>query len=248
MLTMTALLLIQGMGAARPSIAGMVVHASPVAKVTLLVLLLLSVTSWAIIIHKLRTLRRVEKETKLFDDLVRSSTSLRELPAVASTLRRTVPARVVARGFARVSASGVAANPALPSEIRLRPLSETEIAAADGAMRRAIGEEVAEMESRLTFLATTGSVSPFIGLFGTVWGVMVAFLSMGVRGTAHLAVVGPGIAEALVATAAGLAAAIPAVVAYNHFVNQVKRIADALDRTASEVHERIAAEAASTRV
>jgi biopolymer transport protein TolQ len=114
--------------------------------------------------------------------------------------------------------------------------------AAENAMRRAISEEVSVMEQRLPFLATTGTVSPFIGLFGTVWGVMSAFLSMGIRGTAHLAVVGPGIAEALIATAAGLAAAIPAVIGYNYFINQVKRIADILDRTASEVRDRIARE------
>jgi len=242
MLTMSALLI---QGTAQPSITGMVVHASPVAKLTLLVLLLLSVTSWAIIFYKYRTLRRIEKESRLFSEVVRVSGSLRELPAATATLRRTVASRVVARGLAYVLPPGTPVNPSFPSEIRLRTLGEADVQAAENAMRRAIGEEVALMEERLTFLATTGSVSPFIGLFGTVWGVMSAFLSMGVRGTAHLAVVGPGIAEALVATAAGLAAAIPAVVAYNHFVNQVKRIADALDRVASEVRDRIALESST---
>lgn len=242
MLTMTALFI---QGVTNPSITGMVVHASPVAKLTLLVLLLLSVASWAIIFQKYRGLRRIEKETRLFSDVVRVSSSLRELPAATATLRKTVAARVVGRGLAAVLPAGTPTNPSFPSEVRLRTLNDADVSASENAMRRAIGEEVAEMEGRLTFLATTGSVSPFIGLFGTVWGVMSAFLSMGVRGTAHLAVVGPGIAEALVATAAGLAAAIPAVVAYNHFVNQVKRIADSLDRTASEVRDRIAVEAST---
>jgi biopolymer transport protein TolQ len=239
MLTMTVLLL---QGVVHPSITGMVLHASPVAKLTLLLLLLLSVTSWAIIFQKYRSLRRVEKEARLFADVVRVSGALRELPAATATLRKSVPARIVARGLAHVLPPGTPTNPSFPAEVRLRRVGDVEVSSAENAMRRAIGEEVAEMESRLTFLATTGSVSPFIGLFGTVWGVMSAFLNMGVRGTAHLAVVGPGIAEALIATAAGLAAAIPAVIAYNYFVNQVKRIGDSLDRTASEVRDRIAAE------
>jgi biopolymer transport protein TolQ len=97
------------------------------------------------------------------------------------------------------------------------------------AMRKAANEEIALMETYLPFLATTGSATPFIGLFGTVWGIMNAFSGIAASGSASLATVAPGIAEALIATAAGLAAAIPAVMAYNYFVNRVRTIATRID-------------------
>jgi biopolymer transport protein TolQ len=103
------------------------------------------------------------------------------------------------------------------------------LAAADRAMRRQAGIEVAQLERYLPFLATTASACPFIGLFGTVWGVMSAFHGIGTQGSASLAVVAPGISEALVATAAGLGAAIPAVIGYNYFVNRVKHWATEMD-------------------
>ena len=101
-------------------------------------------------------------------------------------------------------------------------LSDVEVEMMVRSMKRAISEEIVQMERNLTFLATTASASPYLGLFGTVWGVMESFRSIGVQGSASLAVVAPGISEALIATAAGLAAAIPAVMAYNFFVNKVK--------------------------
>jgi biopolymer transport protein TolQ len=101
--------------------------------------------------------------------------------------------------------------------------------AAQRAMRRTAGLEIAQLERYLPFLATTASATPFIGLFGTVWGVMSAFQGIGSQGSASLAVVAPGISEALIATAAGLAAAIPAVIAYNYFVNRVKHWATEMD-------------------
>jgi biopolymer transport protein TolQ len=95
-------------------------------------------------------------------------------------------------------------------------------------------EEIIRLERLLPFLATTGSATPFIGLFGTVWGVMNAFQGIGLRGSATLATVAPGISEALIATAAGLAAAIPAVIAYNHFVSQIRVMATEMENFASE--------------
>jgi biopolymer transport protein TolQ len=101
--------------------------------------------------------------------------------------------------------------------------------AIDRAMRRNTSLEIARLERYLPFLATTASAAPFIGLFGTVWGVMTAFHGIGQQGSASLAVVAPGISEALVATAAGLGAAIPAVIGYNYFVNRVKQWATEMD-------------------
>jgi biopolymer transport protein TolQ len=102
-------------------------------------------------------------------------------------------------------------------------------------LRLALAEEVARLEQGLPFLATTASVAPFVGLFGTVWGIMQSFHAIGQRGGASLAVVGPGISEALVATAVGLAAAIPAVVAYNHYLNRIRRLEGELENFAEEL-------------
>jgi len=102
-------------------------------------------------------------------------------------------------------------------------------------MNRACGAEVAKLESALGFLATTGSASPFIGLFGTVWGIMHTFKGIGAKGSATLAIVAPGISEALIATAAGLAAAIPAVIFYNHYLNRVKAMTMEMDSFVSEL-------------
>ena len=107
-------------------------------------------------------------------------------------------------------------------------------AAVDRALIRASVVEVNKLERRLHFLATTASISPFIGLFGTVWGIMSAFQGIGQTGSTNLAAVGPGIAEALIATAAGLGAAIPAVLFYNHLTNRVKLFASEMDDFAME--------------
>jgi biopolymer transport protein TolQ len=102
-------------------------------------------------------------------------------------------------------------------------------------MNRACGEQTTKLEAALGFLATTGSASPFIGLFGTVWGIMDTFKGIGARGSATLAVVAPGISEALIATAAGLAAAIPAVIAYNYYLNGIKNMRLDMENFASEL-------------
>jgi len=102
-------------------------------------------------------------------------------------------------------------------------------------MNRACGSETTKLEAALAFLATTGSASPFIGLFGTVWGIMDTFKGIGARGSATLAVVAPGISEALIATAAGLAAAIPAVIFYNYYLNRIKIMTLEMDNFASEL-------------
>ena len=118
-----------------------------------------------------------------------------------------------------------------------RTVHQTELGGIENvsrALRRATNSEITRLEKYLTFLATTGSTSPFIGLFGTVWGIMTAFEGIGKTGSASLAVVAPGIAEALIATAIGLVAAIPAVMAYNHFQNKIRVLINEMDSFSTE--------------
>jgi biopolymer transport protein TolQ len=125
-----------------------------------------------------------------------------------------------------------------PRELDEEAVASVELkgmANVERALSRATSAESAKLESAISFLATTGSASPFIGLFGTVWGIMDTFRGIGVKGTAALAVVAPGISEALIATAAGLAAAIPAVIFYNYFLNRIRSITVEMDSFASEM-------------
>jgi biopolymer transport protein TolQ len=126
-------------------------------------------------------------------------------------------------------ANRLSRDSARPEEISLSSLDNVE-----RALNRASSTEMTKLESALGFLATTGSASPFIGLFGTVWGIMETFKSIGARGSATLAVVAPGISEALIATAAGLAAAIPAVIFYNYFLNKSRTMVQEMDNFADE--------------
>jgi biopolymer transport protein TolQ len=114
-----------------------------------------------------------------------------------------------------------------------RKLSE-EVATIDRTLKRVAGAEITKLEKSLTFLATTGNATPFIGLFGTVWGIMDAFRQIGFRGSTSLAVVAPGISEALIATAAGLFAAIPAVIAYNYFLSRMRVVTSQMDNFSAE--------------
>jgi biopolymer transport protein TolQ len=109
-----------------------------------------------------------------------------------------------------------------------------EVASIDRTLKRVAGAEITKLERTLTFLATTGNATPFIGLFGTVWGIMDAFRQIGFRGSTSLAVVAPGISEALIATAAGLFAAIPAVIAYNYYVNKMRVVTSQMDNFSAE--------------
>ena len=138
-------------------------------------------------------------------------------------------------GYAELNAQlrQSARRPAVRRSPRARPTLKS-LAAVDRALLRASSAEVNKLEKRVTFLATTASITPFIGLFGTVWGIMTAFSNIGAQGSTDLAVVAPGIAEALIATALGLFAAIPAVYFYNHFTTKVKIYASEMDDFALE--------------
>jgi biopolymer transport protein TolQ len=175
--------------------------AGPVVKLVLLVLLLFSVLSWAIIIFKHRQLSRIEKESEKFREAFAES---KQWDLLYQSTRRLAVSPMVNLFRAAYSMEG-----ATREEIR-------------STLKRIEIMESARIEKYLNFLATTGSTTPFIGLFGTVWGIMNSFLGIGRIGAASLAVVAPGIAEALIATAAGLVAAIPAVVAYNYYLSRTR--------------------------
>lgn len=197
-------------------------NAGMMVRFVLLLLLFFSVTSWAIIIIKWRYIRKAYRESSRFIEYFWKSRDLASAYAKAKQLAGCPIARIFRIGYMelkRVSQSGRASGGGGNSDVRGR------ISGADNikrALRRAINTETTRMTQMVPFLATTGNTAPFIGLFGTVWGIMNSFHGIGQRGSASLAVVAPGISEALVATAAGLAVAIPAVIAFNHFMQKIR--------------------------
>ena len=224
------------MGAsANTGVVELVLRSGPAAKFVLLLLLVFSVVSWGIILHKLWYLRRVQKQTSTFRDVFRRSTKFSEVQAVCKTYEQSPLVGIFQAGHAELntqlkqSAQELGSPGATPGRPTLKSLP-----AVDRALLRAAAVEVAKLERRLPLLATTASITPFIGLFGTVWGIMTSFQGIASVGSTSLGVVAPGIAEALIATAAGLFAAIPAVYFYNHFVAVVKDLTAAMDDFALE--------------
>ncbi len=221
------------------SVFDMVVHAGFIVQLVLLLLLIFSIVSWAIILMKYFNIRKVRKENELFLNSYMKSSKLSELFLDAKQYRNSTLAEVFRTGYAELTKLTKAGRGTSPGKDAPEGGAHgIEIAGIDNverAMNRACGEQTTRLEAALGFLATTGSASPFIGLFGTVWGIMDTFKGIGARGSATLAVVAPGISEALIATAAGLAAAIPAVIAYNYYLNRVKTMTLDMDNFASEL-------------
>jgi len=218
-------------GSFNGSLLNMIWDAGPVVKFVLLVLFIFSVVSWAIIFLKYRSYRKIKNENADFnEDYLKSSKLSDVLPAAKKYSFSTI-AEVFRVGYAELSKINKQAADSASGhdEISLSSLDNLE-----RSMNKACNTEMTKLESALGFLATTGSASPFIGLFGTVWGIMDTFKGIGARGSATLAVVAPGISEALIATAAGLAAAIPAVIFYNYFLNQSKNMVQEMENFAAE--------------
>jgi len=201
--------------------------AGPVAKVVLGVLLVFSVVSWALIVEKFWQFRRVRRQTLAFVKVFREGRRPSVVHAAARKYRDSPLAQIYAAAYTEVSGVPDVLDHVIDDGEEGLPPERLD--SVHRAMRRSAGLEVAQLERYLPFLATTASSTPFIGLFGTVWGIMSAFHGIGTQGSASLAVVAPGISEALVATAAGLAAAIPAVMGYNYFVNRVRHWATEMD-------------------
>ncbi len=217
-------MVVLGLAGVRASIPSLVASSSLFSKVVLLLLLVLSVYSWAVIWNRMRLYARVEKADRDFLGAFRRLAPGAECRLVCEQHPLSLLARVALAGqrwlVQHPGQAGERRNERFESAIR--------------AMDRAANEETGTLERHVGFLATVGSVSPFIGLMGTVWGVMSAFLNIGTQGSASLVVVAPGIAEALIATVAGLAAAIPAVVSYNHLLGRLREFGNGTGRFATE--------------
>ena len=213
------------------SLLNMILDAGLMVKFVLLLLFIFSVVSWAIIFLKYRYYRKIKKENESFDSDYSRSSKLSDVLPAAKKYSFSTTAEVFRVGYAELTKINKPLNESAhgSDEISLSSLDNLE-----RSMNKACNTEMTKLESALGFLATTGSASPFIGLFGTVWGIMDTFKGIGARGSATLAVVAPGISEALIATAAGLAAAIPAVVFYNYFLTQSKNMVQEMDNFAAE--------------
>jgi biopolymer transport protein TolQ len=223
---------VQGAAAVDPAvnhdILSLIAKSSPLSKAVLLILVLFSVASWGIILYKLWSLGRAERQSAAFLDVFRKSSKFSEVQAVCKNLNDSPLVGVFQAGYAELNTQLRQASPAAPGGAAPRATLKT-LPALDRALLRAATVEVNRLEDRVSFLATTASITPYIGLFGTVWGIMTAFQGIGATGSTNLGVVAPGIAEALIATAAGLFAAIPAVYFYNHLTGRVKLLTSEMD-------------------
>jgi biopolymer transport protein TolQ len=198
------------------NIIKLITDASVIVQMILLILVFFSVFSWAIILFKRKALRTGAAQTRKFLNAFHKSKNLADVSEAARKYRASPLSSIFQAGFKELTYFTKSnPNPTLTPD-KVETLSR--------ALHKTCNQEIGKMERMMSFLATTGSVTPFIGLFGTVWGIMDAFFRIGVVRSASLVTVAPGIAEALIATAVGLFAAIPAVIAYNFFLGQIKDV------------------------
>ncbi|MGD8342372.1 MAG: protein TolQ [Desulfobacterales bacterium] len=233
------------MGIAQLDIVHMISNAGPMVQFVMLLLLFFSIMSWAIILIKYRYIRRAFKESAEFTEFFWKSRDLSNAFAKAKQLPGSPQARIFRIGYVELKKTSQAAVPSAPPDPSSNKQSGQPNMSMDArftgtdniqrSLRRAITTEMTRMTQMVPFLATTGNTAPFIGLFGTVWGIMNSFVGIGQKGSANLAVVAPGISEALVATAAGLAAAIPAVIAYNFFMSKIRVVESELDSFSADL-------------
>ena len=203
----------------------------PVVMGVFIILILFSVISWAIIFFKLIQIHKANSESVRFMDFFWKTKRFDTIAAQADRFSSSPLVVLFNEGHSELKqlmdTEKKSEQPGVSTDLG-------DIANVSRALRRATNQEINRLEKYTTFLATTGSASPFIGLFGTVWGIMVAFEGIGRTGSASLAVVAPGIAEALKATAIGLIAAIPAVMAYNHFQHKIRVLIKEMDSFSTE--------------
>ena len=219
-------------GAFASGLIQMFINAGLMVKIVLLILVLFSVISWAIIFMKWRFFRNAKQETAYFLDLFWGSTDSTGIYKESNELVFSPVARLFKAGYSEIKRIiKLQNNPSFKTgESTINSLSDS----VERALKRASIYESSRLDKALSFLATTGNTAPFIGLFGTVWGIMESFRGIGLKGSASLAVVAPGISEALIATAAGLAAAIPAVVAFNFFSNKASEMRSEMETFAAD--------------
>jgi len=204
----------------------LIIDASLVVKLVLLILIFFSVFSWAIIVHKRRMLKTAGLQSRRFLAVFEKSRNLSEVNEAAKRQPQSPLAGIFQAGYKELSYLAKS-NPRIT-------LTASNVDSLSRALSKAANSEISKLERMMSFLATTGSVTPFIGLFGTVWGIMDAFHKIGVVRSASLVTVAPGIAEALIATAVGLFAAIPAVIAYNAYLSRIKDLIGDMEDFSSE--------------
>jgi biopolymer transport protein TolQ len=201
----------------------------------LLVLVVCSVFCWAIILYKYRVIRSASRESRIFLEVFWSSKNFHAALATTRDLTQSPLAELFRAGYREWRRTRTQfAETTEPEEEHDLSLEVGRLESVQRTLRLTADAEVTRLERMLIFLATVASAAPFVGLFGTVWGIMDSFREIGMMGSANLAVVAPGISEALIATATGLAAAIPAVVAYNYYNNAIKILATEMDAFSAE--------------
>ena len=208
----------------------LVMDSGPMAKFVLMILGGFSIISWGIMAERFRRFRRAEAESHIFIDRFQQGGGLAAIQDDTANLAWSPVAHIYRSGFREISLNPTPEGTALKGD---------GLDAVDRVLRKNASVHLTDLERSLGFLATTASATPFIGLFGTVWGIMNAFRGIGVSGTASLAAYAPGIAEALVATAAGLGAAIPAVIAYNHFLGRLRMMNSLTDEFIADFIHRL---------
>jgi biopolymer transport protein TolQ len=218
-------------GALGHDVVQMIIHAGLMVKFVLWILFLFSIISWAIIFMKYRMLRRARDETKDFMELFWDSRDLKKMYTACEDLTSSPVARLFRAGYSEFMRIQKIQNDSDAQEGGEEASRSQRVVMdnLDRSLKKATISQVDRLERGVSFLATTGNTTPFIGLFGTVWGIMESFRGIGLKGAANLAVVAPGISEALIATAAGLAAAIPAVVAFNYYTQRISALRAEMD-------------------
>ncbi|MBF0100530.1 MAG: protein TolQ [Desulfobacterales bacterium] len=209
------------------NLLSLIAQAGWVVKLVLMILFLFSVTSWSIIFYKFFIIRRVDSESTIFVDIFWKSPNLSDAFVNSKHLRASSIARVFHTAYLELKKGNTQTNVQGSESGQKKASLGTQLIGIENVkrtLRRSIDNEVTRLSDYVSFLATAGNTSPFIGLFGTVWGIMDSFHGIGLKGQASLAVVAPGISEALVATAVGLAVAIPSVIAFNFFTQKIKNI------------------------
>jgi biopolymer transport protein TolQ len=219
-----ALMFLQAVPAPSPSLLDFFRESGPVAKAILALLAVFSLISWAVILGKFGQMNRADRQSREFLAAFHRSHRFSEVNALATKLHASPLVGIFQAGYAEIDSQIKSAAEPEGAGGERRGYRISSLAALERTLSRAVGVEQRSMARWTPFLATTASASPFIGLFGTVWGIMVAFRDIGTSGSTSIVAVAPGIAEALINTAAGLAAAIPALIAYNYFAHRSRQL------------------------
>ncbi len=213
---------------------GLVLNSGPIAQIVLLILLLFSLLSWTIIFKKIRFYRQVEEQSLLFYEHFKRTSTLSDIYQSCHRYSMSPLAGIFKNGYEEVKSQIEVTEQARVGATEPQNIV-THFYRVERALQRAAMAEITTLETSLNWLATTGAVTPFIGLFGTVIGIINAFQGLGSGAATTIQAVAPGISEALVATATGLFAAIPAVIAYNHFINRLKIFGTEMDHFSAEL-------------